>query len=176
MEVNFVVKESRIKPVSRFNEIMDMLKGYSTSIYTNEDDGYDYLDDGYFCIAVLNPAGEDDLYIDIEDGFTLTYGDWDAHYEPYPRQYQHMCEDIRKFLQGDSYLAVVNCGKDWICSLSIDEPKINKAALKDRIKDFLHSADCDVFIRQMNKAGCEINCNFWDVKKSKTFHLRPGEF
>jgi hypothetical protein len=70
----------------------------------------------------------------------------------------------------------VNCGKDWICSLSIDEPKIDKAALQDRIKDFLHSADCDVFIRQMNKAGCEINCNFWDVKKSKTFRLRPGEF
>jgi hypothetical protein len=176
MEEMFVATEEKIKAASGFGEIMGCLQGYSASIYTNEDDGYEYLEDGCICIAVLNPSGEDDLYIDIEDGYTLTCGDWDAYYEPYQGQLEQLCRDIRSFLQGAEYLAVVTCDGDWICSLSVGSAKIDRGGLIHQTKEFLCSAACDVFVSQMEQYGCEISCCFWDVKKNRTLRFRPGEF
>lgn len=170
-----MAKESKLQPGSKLGEILKTLQDYNIATYTGEDEGYDYLDEGDYCITVLNPSGDADLYIDLEDGFTLTCGEWDAHYEPYPKDYRNMMEDIRRFLEGGMYLAVVSQGADWICSLSVNQKEPDKAFLLNQLREFLHSADCDVFIREIGKRGASVNCIFWNSEKCRTIRVRPGD-
>ena len=170
-----MAKPVKIRPAAMLGAVLDFLGGQKIATYTNEDEGYEYLKNGYFCVSVLNPKGSDDLYIDLEDGFTLTYGDWNAHYEATDRDFEHMREDVVDFLANRMYLAIAYSGKEWICSLTIHENDVSKARLLRQTKDFLHSADCDPFIQLLNHKGGEIDCNFWDVKRNREIRVNPGE-
>ncbi len=171
-----MANSGRIKPESKLSSILDALQDYNLATYTGEDEGYDYLEKGYFCVSVINPSGADDLYIDMEDGgFTVTYGNWDAHYDAYQNDYRRMMNDIQKFLRNEMYLAVVSQGQDWICSLSIDSPEINRTFLIRQTREFLKSAGAAEFVQQIKKKGALIECSYWNEKRNKEVRLRPGE-
>ncbi|MGN0363036.1 MAG: hypothetical protein ACI4ET_09375 [Bilifractor sp.] len=171
-----MAKPVKVRPAAMLGEVIDILDGQKIATYTREDAGYEYLKNGNFCVAVLNPVGEDDLYIDLEDGFTLTYGDWNAHYEATERDFEHLRQDIIEFLSGRMYLASVYSGKEWLCSLTMHENDVSKAHLFKQTADFLHSADCDPFIQLLKNKGGMIDCRFWNVKRDREIRIRPGEF
>ena len=171
-----MAKPVKIRPAAMLGAVPDFLGGQKITTYTNEDEGYEYLKNGNFCVSVLNPKGDDDLYIDLEDGFTLTYGDWNAHYEATDRDFEHMRKDVEDFLANRMYLAAVYSGKDWICSFSIHENDVSKMHLFRQTKEFLHSADCDQFIELLKNKGGVIDCSFWDVKRSREIRVKPGDF
>ncbi len=163
-----------IHPLEKQAEIMERLRGRDVIQYTSRDEGFEYLPENGICIGVLNPSGEQDLYIDLEEDFIVSCGEWDAHYAASRNDYQKMLEDIEQFLNGELYLAVVYVRKDWICSLSIAQKKIDRRFLLQRVKDFLHSAGGDLFIKEIREKGAEIRCMFWNEKRSQKITVKPG--
>lgn len=171
-----MAKSEKIKPSEKFGEIMDFLDMYDTTVYTGSDEGYDYLENGEYCVEVSSPSDGDALFIDIEhSGFSIAYGDYEGHYRATAQDFKHMIDDLGKFMDGKMYLAVVLYKEMWICSLSVDQPKVDRRYLIHQTADFLRSADAEAFVKQIRDGGADIDCLWWDPSKNSTVSVRPGE-
>ena len=169
-------KPEKMKPGDRLGELMDFFDGYDTAVYTCEDDGYDYLENGEYCVETDNPHGEDHLIIDIyRDESTLWYGDWSAQYQNTPKGMLHMKEDIGAFLDGRMYIAVVTEGDAWVCSITVGSGRVEKGALIRRISEYLKSAGVEEWVKRIRADGAEITCLWWDEDRNDHFRIRPGE-
>jgi len=171
-----MAKPEKIKPAEKFGEIMDFLDMYDTTVYTGSDEGYDYLENGEYCIEVNSPSDGDSLFIDIENsGFSIACGDYEGHYNATDHDFRHMLDDLEKFMDGRMYLAVVLCKEMWICSLTVDRPAVDRKYLIRQTADFLRSADAAAFVKQIHDSGADIDCLWWDPSKNSTISVRPGE-
>ena len=169
-------KQNHIKPAEKLDELLSFLDRQELITYTAEDEGFDYLEDGQVCIGVLNAAEGDDLFIDLQEDFTVAFGDWTAQYEPDEEGFAAMCREVKGILNGTVYIAVVYVREDWICSLSVDRKEIRRAELLARVRDFLHTADCDALIDRIQANGASIHCSWWMPGKERKIRVRAGEF
>ena len=167
----------KFNPNYRMKELMTLLREQETEIFSNSDDGFDYLDEDCHCIFVSNPSGSNDLYMDLEkDGMTLTIGDWEAHYAPKEEEFRLMKEDLRRILSNQSFIAVVYVKKEWICSLTVPDAEIRDDDLFRKIREFIHSADCDPLIDRIREKGASIRCRYWDQAKNRKITVPAGTF
>lgn len=167
-------KEADWRPSDRLAELLQNLRNLQTTIHTGEEEGYEYLEGGSVCIEADNPSGGDPLFIDLEDGFTVTLGEWEAYYEADEEDWKLLTEELNRLLQNEMYTVVVYCRDAWICSMTIEEAEISAGTVKKQLKEFLHSADCDSFISLIREKGAGVRCAFWTGGK-KNVRLRPGE-
>ena len=167
-------EKNQITTTDKLGEIKAQLKKFKSNIYTNADEGYDYLKNGFCCLEVKNPTGGDDLYIDLEKGFSLACGEWEGHYEATEDDYAKMMRYIDRFVKNELYLAVVYMSEEWICSFTVANSRVDKAPLVKQMKDFLHSADADEFIRMIKKEGAVITCTFWNRDRNREVKIAKG--
>ena len=168
----------KYQPPDKLQELLQEVNGLQTTLHTSDEAEYAYLDAGVFsgiCIEVENPTGGDALYIDLAGDFTLSFGDWQASYEAAPEEYALMLADLRNLLADRLYIVNVYCKEEWICSLTMEGTDIRTDAVVKEVREFLHTADCDEFIRLIRDKGAGIRCCFW-TKGKKNIRLRPGEF
>lgn len=163
-------KTGKLCPADKIQELQQILKGPEITTHLNDEEGYEYLEKGHVCMEVQNPGAGDNLFLDVEDQFTLSFGEWDSQYAATEADFKLLCEDLNLLLNKKMYTVVVYVKDDWICSLTVREKEIRKNNLLDHIRDFLHSADCDAFIDLMQKEGASIRCTFWG-EKTKKVHL-----
>ena len=163
-------RTEEIRPMDKLQELQHLVKGPEITTHLSDEEGYDYLEKGNVCIEVQNPGKGDNLFLDIEDQFTLSFGEWDSRYAATEEDYRLLCEDLEFLLDKKLYTVVVYVKEDWICSLTVRETEIRKNQLLDHVRDFLHSAGCDTFIDLMQKEGASIRCTFWG-EKTRKIHL-----
>ena len=167
-------KDAGWKTTDRLPELLQILGGLQTTIHTGEEEGYEYLEGDGVCIEADNPAGQEALFLDLEEGFTVTAGEWEAYYEADEEDWALLLDDLKKLLENKMYTAVVHCRDAWICSMTVEEEEINAGTVKRQLKEFLHSADCDAFISLIREKGAGVRCAFW-TRGRKNIRLRPGE-
>lgn len=168
-------KESQWRPSDRLAELLQVLSSLQTTIHTGEEEGYEYLEGNGVCIEADNPSGGEPLFVDLEDGFTVTLGEWEAFYEAEEEDWVLLLQELEKLLGNAMYTVVVYCRDSWICSMTIEAAEISAGTVRTQLKEFLHSADCDAFISLIREKGAGIRCAYW-TKGKKNIRLRPGEF
>ena len=157
---------------SKIKELLILLEKEKPKVFTTDDSGYEELDDLDHCIFVQNRHDSEDLYILIEEeGFTLSCGDWDSHYEATEEDYGAMLTDLKDYLSGNSYLAMVYAEDEWICSLTLKCDMMDPHIIKEKIRDFLISADCEPLFDDIKKEGANVFCVYWDGTKNWELQL-----
>ena len=163
------------EPSEKLQEFLQELRALQTTIHTAGEEDYEYLEGDSVCIEAENPSGQDALFVDLGEDITLTYGDWQALYEADEEDYALALQNLRDLLANRLYVVNVFCREDWICSLTMEDSAIRTDAVIKEIREFLHTADCDEFIRLIQEKGAGVHCQFWS-KGKKNIRIRPGEF
>lgn len=92
-----------IKPVEKLSDLTEFLKEYYPQVHTCKDEGYEYLEEGDFCITLKNQSGKE-LYIDIDDEFTLIYDVWHGHYGACLGEYEDLKFLLQQLLDNKIYI------------------------------------------------------------------------
>lgn len=101
---------------SKKDDLLQFLKGYEVSVYSNSDEGYDYLDDNDLMLVVKNPYCDETLDIELAGEFSLYFAGWHTHYFTYEYDYEEMKKDIMGLLKGDIGALIATSSESWLCS------------------------------------------------------------
>lgn len=82
------------------DELIGLLSEYNIVVHEKDDENYNYLEEESKCITILNAKNEEDVYIDLEDEFTLSMNGYHAHYQPYEEDYLEMVGTLKDYLEG----------------------------------------------------------------------------
>ena len=138
---------NEIAPMEMLDDILQKLKAYHPEIETNQED--------YISVRLVNDAGKE-LFIDLDEEFTIFWGDWHNHYYDYYEGvdgYQLFLSDLFDILENRKFTVCVYFENEWHCSwLEAGEfPDIDKIR-KDIREDDMKAV-----------------CSFWDSGKDIVF-------
>lgn len=161
-----------IEPCFKLFCLEAFLKDHEYTVHTNDNDGYDYLSDLSYCITLKNKDG-DELNIDLEGDFTLTYGGWHTHYFATTEDFECLKEDISAILTNKvgTITFVVN-GK-WFGGSMTDHPITNKVQAIDKVKEMY--ANFNEFLEKIHNEGVVVCCQYWDSTLNSTIIINPKE-
>lgn len=160
------------------DELCEFLKDYTFSVHEKDEGEYKYLEPPYICITILNSRGEEEVYIDLTDEFTLSMGGaYHAHYDPDDESYQEMVSDLMDYLEGRIctaalYLHAGEKNMQWKSSTMIfaanASEKMTKQNFQWQFKD--KHFRCD-----LKRYGGEVHYNFFEPEKNITVMLEKVE-
>ena len=156
---------------SKKDDLLQLLNGYEVSVYSNSDEGYDYLEDNDLMLVVKNPYCDETLDIELSGEFSLFFAGWHSHYFTYEYDYEEMKKDIIGLLKGDIGALVVNTSEGWLCSnlykKDVDHLTDEIQLLKDSIR---HEETVDKFLKL---GGC-IKIVYWNPADTISFDVCGG--
>ena len=161
MEINILDKKE---------EILELLKDYTTVVHTNADEDFDYLEEGCLSISVLN-NDEEVLYVDLEDEITLGIGGWHTHYSGYLSDYNMFLKDLRDFIECRLCAVCIICNDEWMGSFTAYEDELSLENLKKEVNKLLSDRE---FQRQLKKNGYRIECTFLDSTKNIVWKIESS--
>ena len=157
---------------SKKDELLELLKNYTVTAHTNEEDEFDYLENDDVTLVVANPLGGEELQIELGAEFSLFFELWQFHYSAYESDYAQMKKDILTLTGGNAgALSFFTDGK-WIGSTFCPEVPAADAKSTDLIAKYWAREDDSP--AQKNKKtlltrGGEIRFTCWDPAKNRTF-------
>ena len=165
--------DEAIDPVYKLYCMKAFLKDYCYEVHTNADEGYDYLDDVSYCLTLRNTDGEE-LFIDLEGEFTLSYGGWHTHYFASDSEYECLKEDIISILTSKLGAVTLLVDGKWFGSSTTPSPITTKEQAIEKVRDVIDNTR--EFVRKVHRKGVEVTCKFWDGKLDSVVVLAPEEF
>ena len=161
-----------IEPAFKLFCLESFLKGYEYEVHTSADEGYDYLSDLSYCITLKNKDG-DELFIDLEGDFTLTYGGWHTHYFATPEDYECLKDDISAILTNKmGTVTYVVAGKCFGGSTT-EQPITNKEEAIKKAKEMY--GDIKEFMQKIHDEGVELRCRYWNSVLNSNIVIAPNE-
>lgn|GEM_PF-2705730 len=154
---------------SKKDEILAELSGYNPVVHTNQEEDFDWLEDGCFSITISRD-GEEVLYVDLDGEITLGFGGWHAHYSPYRLDYGKFLTDLRNVLGNKMCAVMVTCNNEWMGSFAAMADSISKDNLVKKTKKLLNDKE---FRRKLSQYGYVIKCSFFDKTKNLQIEIGP---
>ncbi|MBQ9383885.1 MAG: hypothetical protein IJT87_06575 [Ruminiclostridium sp.] len=147
-------------------------KGLDYTVHTQNDEGYDYLDDEECrSINMVNKSG-DELFIDLQGEFTIFFQEWHEHYYTEKWDYDKLKNDLLDLLSNKLFVFTVMCNNEWMCSVLVRDSQISKEEVKQKVRKYLNHPE---FRNKLKINGADICFKFWDDKLNKKIIFKPGE-
>ena len=99
------------------------------------------------------------MYIDLEDEFSLFFGDWHNHFYPEEEYYQILKENIIGILKNDLCVFSIYSQNKWKASY-LSEPIFNQEEATKKLSNSFKSID---------KENITIKITYWDKTKNKEY-------
>ena len=161
----------QIEVLDKIDELLEIFKEYSPKIFSNSDEGYDWIEEDFSrCLVIENPYYDENIELNIGDGgeFCLFFGNNHVHYSAYQLDYDVMVKKIKAILKNEAcagYLTDIN-GK-WYGSGFYKIEEINKAP-----KDvFDHVFKTKEFYNKLTNFGYVAEYYFWNPKDNKNVEI-----
>ena len=161
-----------INPLSKVSSLKVLLKDYTFDIHSNYDEGQDDVDIEYITFLLKNPAGEE-LTIDLDEEFTLSFGGWHTHYMATEEDYECLKNDIMSFLNNKLASVTFTVNGKWIGSSTTDNPIVNKEKAIEKTYDVFGYDN--FFLKKINRSGVKLECNFWNPEMDTNIILEPSD-
>ena len=161
-----------INPLSKVSSLKVLLKDYTFDIHSNYDEGQDDVELEYITFILKNPAGEE-LTIDLDEEFTLSFGGWHTHYMATEEDYECLKNDIMSFLNNKLASVTFTVNGKWIGSSTTDNPIVNKEKAIEKTYDVFGYDN--FFLKKINRSGVKLECNFWNPEMDTNIILEPSD-
>lgn len=157
---------------SKKDDLLQFLKGYEVSVYSNSDEDYDYLEDNDLMLVVKNPYCDETLDIELAGEFSLFFAGWHTHYFTYEYDYEEMKKDIMGLLKGDMGALIVETSEGWLGSSLC---KDNVSHLTDEIQLLKNSFHHGETVDKFKRLGGRIKIVYWNPTDTISFDVVPGD-
>ena len=154
-------------------ELCALLRGHSYEIHQRDDGEYHYLGDGDICITVINAdEKKDNLYLDLDEEFTLTFGAFHNHYDCSQYGYNELVADLKGILESKIAAASIYHyygGKlNWLGSCLISAEETECKTVRQIFQYVFNAKD---FRNDLEQYGGEACYEFWDSRYDKTIKI-----
>ncbi len=119
-------------------ELTELFKDFPIITHTNEEQTYEYLGEGDVELEILQPKRGSSLFIEITGEFTLSFGDWHAHYYPDLYYFSELKKDALAIVRGEYGVVSVREKGKWRGSTLLQEklsPDISAEALIEKLTE-----------------------------------------
>lgn len=106
-------------PLSKKEELLEMLRDYTVSEHGFEEEDYDYLGEDCLVLEVENENGES-LFIELSDAFTLYFDGWHNRYGLQEYEFQYLLEDMNDLLKNRKCALTLSSDGKWVGSVLSD--------------------------------------------------------
>lgn len=158
------------------DELLELLKDYSVSCHTCEEDEFDYLENDDLVLIVKNPLGGEELQIELGAEFSLFFEMWHTHYSAYESDFKRMKDDILLIIGGNSGAMSFFADGKWVGSTLCPEVPAEDAKGTDLIKKYwalVGASKADEIKEKLLTLGGEICFTCWNPAKDRTFPVSP---
>lgn len=157
---------------SKKEDLLQFLKGYEVSVYSNSDEGYDCLEDNDLMLVVKNPYCEETLDVELAGEFSLFFAGWHTHYFTYEYDYEEMKKDIMGLLKGDLGALTVETSEGWLGSSLCKEDVSHLTDEMELLKNSFHHAET---VDKFKRLGGRIKIVYWNPTDTLSFDVVSGE-
>lgn len=157
---------------SKKDDLLQFLKGYEVSVYSNSDEGYDYLEDNDLMLVVKNPYCNETLDIELAGEFSLFFAGWHTHYFTYEYDYEEMKKDIMGLLKGDMGALIVETAEGWLGSSLCKDDVSHLTDEMQLLKNSLHHGET---IDKFKRLGGRIKIVYWNPTDTISFDVVSGD-
>ncbi|HAJ98309.1 MAG TPA: hypothetical protein DCO72_11310 [Ruminococcus sp.] len=142
---------NEIDPMEMLDDILQRLEAYHPEIETKQDDD--------ISIRLVHGGGKE-LFIDLDDEFSIFFGDWHCHYSPYNYDYNRYADEYQEFLS--DLFDILENRQYTVCTYR--ENEWNGSWLEDG-----KIPDIDKIRKDIGADGIKVVCSFWDSEKDIVF-------
>lgn len=165
--------DSMENTLDKKEELCALLKDQSYEIHQRDDGEYHYLKDGDICITVINAdEKKKNLYLDLDEEFTLTFGSFHDHYECSQYGYNGLVADLKGILESKIAAASIYHyygGKlNWLGSCLITAEEAECKTVRQIFQYVFNAKD---FRKDLEQYGGEACYEFWDSRYDKTIKI-----
>lgn len=157
---------------SKKEDLLKFLKGYEVSVYSNSDEGYDYLEDNDLMLVVKNPYCDETLDIELAGEFSLFFAGWHTHYFTYEYDYEEMKKDIMGLLKGDMGALIVETSEGWLGSSLCKDDVSHLTDEMQLLKNSFHHGET---VDKFKQLGGRIKIVYWNPTDTISFDVVSGE-
>ena len=155
-------------PSSKKDDLLEFLKDYDVTVYSNKDSGYESLQDTDCLIMVKNPLCDVDLGIALYDEITFSFSSWHSHCSTDKYYYAQMKEKISGVLNGDiAVFAMFSRDDKWEGSTLCSEKITNLPEAIEFINNNWQNNDPLI--------GDKIKLTYWNPNDSLVFEVTSKE-
>ena len=152
-----------ITPVNKLDDLCKLLTGIKYEIHRHDEGEYSYLDENSICITVLNPYTGKEMYIDLEEEFTITFDAYHEHYGPDSNEYELLVQFVKQLLNNEICTASLYCGKErkWLGSTTYSRDEIQSMPIKQLFSYIYKTRE---FRNELTSKGGVAEFIFWDPR------------
>ena len=154
------------------DELLELLKIYTVTCHTCEEDEFDYLENGDLVLIVTNPLGGEELQIELGAEFSLFFELWHLHYSAYEADYERMKKDIAAITGGKAGAMTFFADGKWVGSTLCPEIPAADTKGTDLIEKYWAWDSTSGAAKNKEKLltlGGEIRFTGWDPARNRVF-------
>lgn len=156
----------------RIEELLDAFEDCDVDFYTCADPDYDFLSEEGRVLIVHSPDGDSELYIELDEEFTLAFGGWHAHYSGSDEDYIFMLNDIEDIVTESVCVVNVSSGLRALSTMLCSE---HITAQYDKRKLITNLVRKKKFIQEMRETGGKIQIVYWNSDHNILFEIMPED-
>ncbi len=158
----------------KLQELCDLLSGWNYELHYRDNGEYDYLDEASVCITILNPYSDNQMYIDLEEEFTLSYGAFHEHYSPDCNGYHEMVKTMQEILDNNLCIATMYYSEPlkWLGSTTLTKDESLQCPIKEVFSFILKIKE---FKTRLNTDGGEVHYDFWNPADDRVIKIDKKE-
>lgn len=161
-----------INPLSKVSSLKVLLKDYTFDIHSNYDEGQDDVELEYITFILKNPAGEE-LTIDLDEEFTLSFGGWHTHYMAREEDYECLKNDVMSFLNNNLASVTFTINGKWIGGSTTDMPITSKEQAVTITYDVFGYDN--YFMKKIKRNGVKLEFHFWNPELDTSIILDSAD-
>ena len=154
---------------SKKDDLLHFLSGYDVKVYSNTDEGYDYLEEDDLMLVVNNPYCDEEIYIELGWEFTLSFSTWHTHYLATEYGYEKMKKDILKLLNGDMGVVIVDSDRGWHSSCLFNGDASHFKDGKSLLKELSYDKET---IKNYVELGVRVRIIYWNPEDTISFDIK----
>ncbi len=113
-------------PLNKKSEILNIFKNYNITVEILKDN------EKVFEIEVKNPTGEINMYLTVDEEFTLAYSGYHAHYYAVDEEdFKYLTSDIERILKNEICITILKHKGKWKGSTTFESGIPENARIKE---------------------------------------------
>ena len=159
---------AEINVLEKIEEITELFKDYNSKVFSQTDEGYDWLEEeDSKCIVLENPYSDVPIEIGVGDmdEFTLFFAGGHAHFDGDLLDYGRLLTCVRNILQGVECAGRLTDSDGRWYSAGFFEKDVLRKSPEDVFETVFR---IPVFAKQLQSKGYKVEYIFWNPSDNQT--------
>lgn len=159
-----------LNPYTKKDDLLAFLTEFHfpVSVHIGNEPEYEHLGPESIEIEVVNPKNGENLYLLLEDEFTLSFANWHTHYFAGESEYSSLKADVKEILENKKGSLSVFSASRWLGSSLTDTRFDYRLDERGLMKQAVSQQE---FLDEIGRIGGKVVVTYWEPVFSYSFDI-----